>query len=1348
VLSIKKVNAGRGYEYLTRSVVRGDADYYLRGTTTGDPPGVWTGRGAEILGVAGQATEAQVRNLFGLGVHPDDPSTPLGTAFAAPSYVLDRVHAWDAAHPDAPAVERAAAVAAERARGNRNAIAGLDLTFSPPKSWSVLWAAARPHERAAMWAAHHAGVATAVQFLEQHAAFTRTGHDGVRQIETGGLAAVRFDHTTSRAGDVQPHSHLLVSTKVRGSDGRWRALDTRAVYDTLAAAGAIYSTVRDTETARTLGTIHQLRPDLTEREVAGVPDRLRREYSSRRARIETQLAQLVAGWEHRHGAPPSAATRARMSEFVTLETRPGKRRGETVEQMLDRMQQRARGAGFALDTVRGQAIGKRTSPRDPDAPTPDRAAAEGLAAVSTQHTVWTRWQLMRAVENRQGIDTTLTPQQILLRAEADTDAALALPGVRRISAPELLHIPPQLRRRIDDTSVFVRHGGTRYTTAELLDAERLLLDTARTRTGLTVPADIIEQVLAAHTAAGMPLDASQATAVRRFVGEDRALDVLEGPAGSGKSRTMRAVVDAWRATGRDVLGLALSQQAARVLAEESGARTENIARFLHHHSADNTHPRWQLTAGQLVLVDEAAMADTRRMAQLTAAVRAAGGVVRAIGDDAQLASPEAGGWFGLLADDVAAPRLAGLHRFTHPWEAQASLQLRAGDVEAIHTYAAHGRIVTGQRNALEQAAYRAWRDDERTGHTSLLLVGTTARAAHLSGLARADLVALGKVEPDGVDLHDANLAGVGDRVVTRRNDSTNRDTDGRQVANRDHWIVRARRRTGGLIVERLDDVTGHPTGHTTHLDAAYVANHVELAYAAVNAARQGATVDTGHSLADEHTQLAALYVAITRGRDSNTVYVETRRTAALPEDPNILDTPEAVLARILHTGPQTRPISAHQAIRDAQNSVTSLAVLGPVWEDTVAAATRQTATGTLRAAGGEALARAAEADPAWPSVLAVLHHAAASGSDIGHLLATAIAERELTDARGVAAVLHYRITNRIGTGTHTTGGSPTSAWPPYRQRTPSGDHPELAVAHQAAELLDARVDQLRSELAADPPEWTTRTLGTVPADPIDRGNWTRRAAAIAAYRERYRLTSTWPSVPSHASGDPTLALLGSRPHASRHEAALAWDHAHAALGQASELNRLRAATDAELHAAVSIGHAAEQAQPPYARDDLRAAAANLRATLVVEADLRTHIEATNSHPQPTVLSPDLAAALTARRNATATARHRYDTAHTADTRWQDWNERTATTRRTGQLAAELLAARTSRQLATSPGPTPAGARLAQRATAERVAAQRTEARLRQPLRRSPPHPAASEHPDLRSPSPDRPGHNTDQTLGR
>jgi hypothetical protein len=583
---------------------------------------------------------------------------------------------------------------------------------------------------------------------------------------------------------------------------------------------------------------------------------------------------------------------------------------------------------------------------------------------------------------------------------------------------------------------------------------------------------------------------------------------------------------------------------------------------------------------------------------------------------------------------------------------------------------------------------------------------------------------MGKVEPDGVDLHDGNLAGVGDRVVTRLNDSRNRDNDDRQVANRDHWIVRGRDSRGQLTVERLDDATGQPTGLQVDLAPAYVAGHIELAYAAVKDARQGATVDTSHSLIDERSDLAGVYVPATRGRHHNTLYVETHRAGA-PENQALADTPEAVLGRILDTGRRSRPVSAHQAIRDAQNGATSLATLGPIWDDNVAMAARHEVAAALRAAAGESIAQAAQNDPAWPTRLAAARAARETGWDLDVLLTAAVTERELDSADGVAKVLVWRlqrITDELSDAfpDRPVDTSEPVAWPSYVERTPPGDDPDLIVARQAAEFLDARVETLRQQLADDPPAWSTRVLGPVPDDPADRDDWTRRAAAVAAYRERYSITGD-------PAGDIATQLLGPRPQAGRGEATTLWEHANTALGEASELNRLRAASDEELRAAMADARRAQADRPPYAGDELRAAALALRRAQAADAALHTQVEqavgqrgrlsrwrsgSAATHSALDAELTALTATLQNRATVTAAAQTRYESARAGDARWQEWDRHTAAARRTGRLAAALLAAR------TSPGtPPPAGStarsRLAGLADAERQAAERTAARVRE-----------------------------------
>ena len=233
VLSIGRIFAGGGWEYLWEQVAEGKEDYYLAGVARGEAPGRWGGRAAMAeLGLSGTVSAEEMEALFDRFEHPRQPGRRLGGPPKVYRSVADRVAAGLAEHEIATArrwlrreralraqgvpterveVERRAWYGraderwAERERtirrsGERLAVAGLDLTFSPPKSVSVLWAAAPAHAREVIWAAHREGVAAAMEFVETEAAWSRTGHNGVRQVDTTGLvhAVVRSSHEPGR----------------------------------------------------------------------------------------------------------------------------------------------------------------------------------------------------------------------------------------------------------------------------------------------------------------------------------------------------------------------------------------------------------------------------------------------------------------------------------------------------------------------------------------------------------------------------------------------------------------------------------------------------------------------------------------------------------------------------------------------------------------------------------------------------------------------------------------------------------------------------------------------------------------------------------------------------------------------------------------------------------------------------------------------------------------------------------------------------------------------------------------------------------------------------------------------
>ena len=208
-----------------------------------------------------------------------------------------------------------------------------------------------------------------------------------------------------------------------------------------------------------------------------------------------------------------------------------------------------------------------------------------------------------------------------------------------------------------------------------------------------------------------------------------------------------------------------------------------------------------------------------------------------------------------------------MRRFVAGWEREASLRLRVGDETVLDDYETHGRIVGGTRGEMIAAVYDAWRADVDAGKSSLMIGADAGTVAELNRLARADRVAAGTVSEEGLHIADGQAAGVGDEVFTRQNDRRLASGSG-FVKNGDRWVVTATHADGTMAVR---PVSG---GAEVTLPASYVTEHVELAYATTAFRSQGRTVGTAHALVSPTTTRELLYVAATRGRESNRLYVD------------------------------------------------------------------------------------------------------------------------------------------------------------------------------------------------------------------------------------------------------------------------------------------------------------------------------------------------------------------------------------------------------------------------------------------------------------------------------------------
>ncbi|MDR1187773.1 MAG: AAA family ATPase [Bifidobacteriaceae bacterium] len=248
-----------------------------------------------------------------------------------------------------------------------------------------------------------------------------------------------------------------------------------------------------------------------------------------------------------------------------------------------------------------------------------------------------------------------------------------------------------------------------------------------------------ETLFAARRESHTALRADQAEAITRVVAPGCVVDILVGPAGAGKTTTMRTLREVWEnQAGRgSVVGLSPSATAARVLGTELGIPTENTAKWLTDHHTRRT----AFAKGQLVIVDEASLAGTSTLDPICGHAANTGARVLLVGDWAQLQAVEAGGAFALLAADREdAPTLVDVHRFTREWEKTASLDLRHGRVEAINTYVSHGWVTAGTDEEMRDAAYSAWRADMGKWRASILIAEDRRTVTQLNARAREDRI--------------------------------------------------------------------------------------------------------------------------------------------------------------------------------------------------------------------------------------------------------------------------------------------------------------------------------------------------------------------------------------------------------------------------------------------------------------------------------------------------------------------------------------------------------------------------------------------------------------------------------
>ncbi|HWF71634.1 MAG TPA: MobF family relaxase [Mycobacterium sp.] len=804
---------------------------------------------------AGHAAADLQRAGGGLGEYygEHDTRTPVWTCAGDTRAVAELVgltemqRAAGVADPEVVArwLDEGAAPNGECGRGfGKGSVHGFDLTFCAPKSVSLLRAVRGDDVAAkAVLDAHTTAIGEAMEYLAAHAGYSRvhnpiTGEKDL--IRLPGLVAAAYQHETSRAGDPHLHTHVLVPNRQPRADGKLVSLDGTSLYHEARAAGTIYQATLRRELHLSVGVEWAaVDPGTGMAEIAAFTAASVRAWSRR----STQLREWASN--NLTVVDPAAGVSAAQLAAAQKATRP--RKPESLAWAELREQWRTDARGLTLDRAAHEAAAaaRRAIARSGGVRARLAAAAAGL-----EKAAFTRADLIEVVAAQVPVDLDAPPRMI---AETAVDQV----GVR-LSGPRLAH---------------QREGSQRFTLSEFLAEEAALLalvDDSDPRAALWVRDD-------SH-AAGLSVD--QARAVRAVAETEQLVCPLSAPAGAGKTTSMRALrtLARQRHTAKVVVIAPTGRAVDVAVREGAGDTGYTVAKALKSLQDGS------LTLGHLdlVVVDEAAMIGTPQLHQLLSATAAAHCKTVLVGDAHQLAPVKArGGMFAHLCADLPwTQRLSEVWRMTDPAERSASLALREGGPaptrRAVSWYRAQDRLRTGDQIAMASDAVEAYRADVAAGKDALLLTDTVEMADALNRRIHDHTISS---DADTVVGARGHRIAEGDVIVSRRNepaiavhDANDIKVQAYPVRNGQRWTVFAVDPDNKRIAaRRLDD------GARAVFSGDYLREHVTHGYAVTVHSAQGVTAETTHAVLAETTSRNLLYVALTRGRVTNHVYLHDRQ---------------------------------------------------------------------------------------------------------------------------------------------------------------------------------------------------------------------------------------------------------------------------------------------------------------------------------------------------------------------------------------------------------------------------------------------------------------------------------------
>jgi conjugative relaxase-like TrwC/TraI family protein len=945
----------------------------------------------------------------------------------------------------------------------RNAVPAFDVVLRPTKSVSILYGLGDPATGRAVLAAHHAGVREAVAYLNQHVGTCR-GHAGVQHVQGGGLLSVGFDHRTSREGDPLLHTHLVVANRTQGPDGRWTALDGRDLYRHRLAADAIYRARYQQELSRTLGVEWTGADAHGNRELQGLPEQLRRAFSKRADQVELEVERLEA--DARERTP-------RLVKWAVHATRKPKER-EAPETLYERWRAEAAERGVDADALVRQVTGRV---RDHEQVLSERTVTEaferlaGPSGLTAQASTFARQDVIAA-----------------LGAELAGSTRTELEGLAdRFLAERAVAVVAE--RALEER---------RWSTPELLTVEQRLVDAATGRAGeqtAVVGHEAVRAALAAHPTAG----ADQAAMVRDITQGGAGVALVVGRAGTGKTFALGAARHAWQLDGHRLLAAAPTGIATVSLEAEGFEEVATVDRLL----VDLDRGQERLDGRTVLVVDEAAMAGSRKLARLLDHAQQAGAKLVLVGDDRQLSAIDAGGGFRALRLRLGASELTENRRQRNAWEREALELVRAGLVdEAVGAYREHQRVVVAESKTAATLAlltdwWHAYQQSERDPDQDVVVLAhRRAEVDRLNTACQRLLTVRGRLGRERLQVGDCQLT-VGDRVVCGHNAILELG-----VANGTRGTVTALDPQARTLTVRLDGKDARevrlPRWYLDGRGRDERNRRVDLAYATTGHRAQGLTRWRALVRLTGREDNSWLYVQLSRARQETTLYPVV---GPEPQGTGELDLPEleagdgyAQLAQALtRAGGQTLAIDTPSTLDLRRLSTRELRAERDRLRTQLDQAPRDRTRELVRAT-----ARRADAEQALAEFT---RRADQRRQPTGMLRRQRRGDQPATAARDAAVKLAAQQLDRATDAERKVRQHQQrrAGWleanadlgPAWRRVTR-----ELAWQRRAAAVA----------LEEGQPDYVREALGPVPDSTRGRRAWRQAAAAIEDYRDTYDVT--------------------------------------------------------------------------------------------------------------------------------------------------------------------------------------------------------------------------------------------------